>query len=91
MNKQEMLEKFFVTKEQLKEQKEAENYKEAQEKIAEAMKQGEYSIVFPCDEYCIGRQFPWWVLPWTIEELRMDNFSVKEELPQKGYVTISWK
>ena len=55
MNKQEMLEKFFVTKEQLKEQKEAENYKEAQEKIAEAMKQGEYSIVFPCDEYCIGR------------------------------------
>lgn len=85
-----MLDKFFKSKEEIKEEKERKNYEEAQKKIADAMSNGEFSISFPCDEFCFGRRFSWWIFPYTIEQLRLDNFDIKEQLPQNGYITISW-
>ena len=76
MTKQEMLEKY------------ADNYKMAQDRIAEAMKKGEKYVLLPKEEF--SSNFSWCVTSDTLERLAKDGFKINEVWQPFEYHSIEW-
>lgn len=81
MTKDEMLEKYYGLDNET-------NYKEAQDRIKEAMQQGENYVYLP-KESCKS-EFTWWVLDKTIDRLREDGFDINQIWDPDEYWSVEW-
>ena len=76
MTKEEMVEKY------------ANNYKQAQDRIAEAMKNGESYVLLPKEEF--SSNFSWHVTADTLRRLEEDGFDIDKVWQPFEYHSIEW-
>ena len=68
-------------------EKYADNYKQAQDRIAEAMKAGESYVLLPKEGFS---DFSWHVTYETLERLREDGFDIDKVWQPFEYHSIEW-
>ena len=64
------------------------NYKEAQQRIAEAMSKGENCVYLPGKNN--KEDFNWVAIPETISRLREDGFDIDEIWDPYEYWSVEW-
>lgn len=81
MTKDEMLKEYSILDSE-------NNYKEAQRRIAEAMKRGEKCVYLPGK--CNSEEFNWSATYETISRLREDGFDIDKEWDPFEYWSVEW-